>query len=52
LAFQLNLTRSAALLLFGRAMLLAPRPVVRMADAEISYGRVVPQAGAGLRVAF
>jgi hypothetical protein len=52
LDFQLNLTRSAALLVFGRATLLAPRPVVRMAGAEIPYGTVGAQAGASLRVAF
>lgn len=52
LGLELGLARSAALLAFGRAVLLAPRPVARMAGTELSYGRPAAQVGAGLRVNF
>jgi hypothetical protein len=52
LGLELRLAPSAALLAYGRAVLLAPRPVARMADTELSYGRPAVQAGASLHVDF
>lgn len=52
LGFELRLVRNAALIAFGRAILLAPRPVVRLADTEFAYGRPAVQAGISLRVDF
>jgi hypothetical protein len=52
LGFELRLARSVALLAYGRAVFLAPRPVARMADTELSYGRPAAQAGTSLHVDF
>jgi len=52
LGFELRLVENAALVASGRAVFIAPRPVVRMAGTELSYGRPALQAGAGLRVEF
>jgi hypothetical protein len=50
--FELKLAGSVALLAFARGVLLAPRPVIRLAESSISYGRPSLQAGANLRVYF
>ena len=52
MTFEFVLVRGAALLAYGRAVLLAPRPVARVADTELPYGRPALQAGASLRVEF
>lgn len=52
LGFELRLASSAALVAFGRALWLAPRPVVRIADSKLSYGHPAAQLGANLRVEF
>jgi hypothetical protein len=49
---ELRLLPSALLVASGRAVFLAPRPVVRAAGTEVAYGRPALQAGAGLRVEF
>ncbi|HEX4475495.1 MAG TPA: hypothetical protein VH142_10490 [Polyangiaceae bacterium] len=48
----LELTRGAALEANARGLLLTPRPVARVADADLPYGRPALQAGAGLHVSF
>jgi hypothetical protein len=50
--FELKLAGSVALLAFARGVLLAPRPVIRVAESSIPYGRPSLQAGANLRVYF
>jgi hypothetical protein len=52
LGLELGLTRGAAIVIAGRAVFLAPRPVARVADTELPYGRPALQAGVGLRVWF
>jgi hypothetical protein len=52
IGFELRLARTAALVASGRAVLLAPRPVVRVARTEFSYGRPALQSGVSLRVDF
>jgi hypothetical protein len=50
--FELRLARNVALFAVGRVVFLAPRPVVRMAGTELSYGRPAVQTGVNLRVNF
>ena len=52
LGFELSLTPAAALVLSGRAVFLAPRPVLRLETAEFPYGQPALQAGSSLRVRF
>jgi hypothetical protein len=52
LTFELVLVRGAALLAFGRAVFLAPRPVAHVAEEALPYGRPALQTGASLRVEF
>lgn len=52
LGAELRVTRQAALTLSGRAVFLAPRPVVHLVDTELPYGRPALQAGLGLHVWF
>lgn len=52
LGAEWRLSRRAAIVLGGRGLFLAPRPVVRFADAEVHYGRPALQAGVNLRVNF
>jgi hypothetical protein len=52
LGVELKLAESVALLAFTRGIILEPRPVVRIAESSIAYGRPSLQAGANLRVYF
>jgi hypothetical protein len=52
LGVELRLTPVAALVLRGRAVFLAPRPVLRLETSEFPYGRPMLQTGASLRVRF
>jgi hypothetical protein len=52
LGFELWLTPAAALVLRGRAVFLAPRPVLRLETTEFPYGQPALQAGSSLRVCF
>jgi hypothetical protein len=52
LGFELRITGTAAVLVNGRAVLLAPRPVLHLADTDLPYGRPALHAGVGLRVRF
>jgi hypothetical protein len=49
---EVRVLSSALLVASGRAVFLAPRPVVRAAGAELFYGRPALQANVGLRVEF
>jgi hypothetical protein len=51
-AFELRIFGGASLLLFGRAVLLAPRPVVHAVETATAYGRPALQTGGSLRVNF
>ena len=51
-AFELRILGGASLIVFGRAVLLAPRPVVHVVERAIAYGRPALQAGGSLRADF
>jgi hypothetical protein len=51
-AFELNVARNVGLLVSGRVVFLGPRPVARLAEETLSYGRPALQGGASLRVEF
>jgi hypothetical protein len=52
LGAEFGLTQSASLVIAGRAVFLAPRPVVHAALREYPYGRPTLDLSAGLRVWF